>query len=145
MAITEKAAYLKGLYDGLGLSEESTKEAKMLGAIVDVLQELALRVDENEESISTLDDEVYDLFEALDNQEDDEDEDDGEGFHDLYEDEDDEELELELPAEIPCPACGEDVLITPDDLAEGVKECPHCGKELQIELEAEDDEEELSF
>ena len=111
MSVTEKAAYLKGLYDGMGLNEEQSKEARMLGAIVDAIQELAEHVEENEEGISVLDDEVFELSEAVDQLRDEEEFDEDEEDDEEDEDEDGEELELELPAEIACPACGE----PPDD------------------------------
>ena len=41
MSVTEKAAYLKGLYEGMGLQDEKSKEARMLGAIVEALEEMA--------------------------------------------------------------------------------------------------------
>ncbi len=146
MSMSEKTAYLKGLYDGMGLNEDKSKEARMLGAIVDVLQEMAEHVDENEEGISVLDDEVFDLTEAVDNLRN-EDEEDNEDEDDEYEsiygvDDDEDEEELELPAEIPCPACGETLTIDADDLAEGEITCPHCGKELQVELEISDEEDD---
>lgn len=141
MALSEKTAYLKGLYDGLGLSEDNSREARMLGAIVDVLQEIALHVDENEESISALDDEVFDLAEAIEGKED-EDE-----YDDLYDDEDEdnedeetEEIELDLPVQIECPSCGEELSIDAEVLAAGELTCPKCGKDLQVEVEFTPDE-----
>lgn len=141
MSVTEKTAYLKGLYDGMGLNEDKSKEARMLGAIVDALQEIAEHVDENEEGISVLDDEVFELTEAVDSLRDGADDD-----YDDDEDEDDEELEL--PAEIPCPACGETLTIDVEDLEEGEITCPHCGKALQVEIESseeDDDGDEIPF
>lgn len=135
MSVTEKTAYLKGLYDGMGLNEDKSKEARMLGAIVDALQEIAELVEENEEGISVLDDEVFDLTEAVDQLRDQEEFDD---------DEDDFEDALELPAEIPCPNCGEALTIDADDLEEGELTCPHCGKVLQIELEVSDEDDDDS-
>lgn len=141
MSITEKTAYLKGLYDGMGLNEDKSKEARMLGAIVDVLQEMAENVEENEEGISVLDDEVFDLTEAVDSLREEEDD-----FEDYDEEEDDDEDALELPAEIPCPACGETLTISAEDLEEGEVTCPHCGKALQIEVEASDEnDDEIPF
>ena len=148
MSITEKTAYLKGLYDGMGLNEDKSKEARMLGAIVDVLQEMAENIEENEEGISVLDDEVFDLTEAVDSLRDQEDFDDEDDEDDELYDEDDEDDEdaLELPAEIPCPACGETLTINAEDLEEGEVTCPHCGKELQIEVEMSDeDSDEIPF
>jgi hypothetical protein len=147
MSVTEKAAYLKGLYEGMGLQDEKSKEARMLGAIVEALEEMAEHIQENEDGISVLDDEVFDLSEAVDalrdedfDEEDEDDYDDDEDDED--EDDEDEDVELELPAEIPCPACGEPLIISAEDLEEGEVTCSHCGKELQVEVELEDEDED---
>jgi hypothetical protein len=137
MSVTEKAAYLKGLYEGMGLQDEKSKEARMLGAIVEALEEMAEHIQENEDGISVLDDEVFDLSEAVDALRD---EDFDEDDEDDYDDDEDEDEELELPAEIPCPACGEPLIISAEDLEEGVVTCSHCGKELQVEVELEDED-----
>jgi hypothetical protein len=47
MTLTEKAAYLRGLYDGLGLQTKGSDEAKLLNAMIDVMQEMASHVAEN--------------------------------------------------------------------------------------------------
>lgn len=151
MSLTEKTAYLKGLYDGLGLSGEESREARMLGAIVDVLQEMAEHVEENEDSIAVLDDQVCDLTEAMDDDDFDFDEDDDEEEYErLYaledkdedeeDEEDEEEVELELPVEIACPACGEQLSIGAEELEAGKVTCPGCGKELEIEINVEEDD-----
>lgn len=151
MSLTEKTAYLKGLYDGLGLSAEESKEARMLGTIVDVLQEMAEHVEENEDSIAVLDDQVCDLTEAMDDDDFDfDDDDDEEEYERLYaledkgEDEEDEEeeVELELPVEIACPACGEQLSIGAEELEAGQVTCPGCGKELEIEIDVTEDDDD---
>ena len=43
MEITEKVAYLKGLAEGLGL-DGSTKEGKILSVMIDVLDDIALEL-----------------------------------------------------------------------------------------------------
>lgn len=44
MEITEKVAYLKGLAEGMELDTEK-KEGKLLAAIIDVLDDIALEID----------------------------------------------------------------------------------------------------
>ena len=44
MEIKEKTAYLKGLADGLEY-DKSTKEGKLLAAIIDLLDEIAVEID----------------------------------------------------------------------------------------------------
>ena len=102
MNLSEKAAYLKGLADGLEISD-TTKEGKLLKAVVELLDEMANSVSNLEEDV----DQIYDELDAVD-----EDMDDLEeyvfGDEEDYEDEDDEEEdEDEDPYyEITCPKCG---------------------------------------
>ena len=48
MGITEKVAYLRGLADGLGI-DDATKEGKLLAAIIDVLDDMALEIEDMQE------------------------------------------------------------------------------------------------
>ena len=58
MGISEKVAYLKGLMEGMNLNADSN-EGKLFRAIVDVLDEIALEVED-------LTDEVMELGDGLD-------------------------------------------------------------------------------
>lgn len=58
MGISEKVAYLKGLMEGLNIDEQ-TNEGKLFTAIVDVLDEIALEIED-------LTDEVMELGDGLD-------------------------------------------------------------------------------
>ena len=58
MTITEKAAYLKGLAEGLDLDKDS-KEGKLFAAIIDLLDEMA-------EEVTSLDEDIVELAEGLD-------------------------------------------------------------------------------
>ncbi len=44
MTITEKVAYLKGLAEGLALDPESSKEAKLIASMIDILEDIVLSV-----------------------------------------------------------------------------------------------------
>lgn len=57
MTTSEKVAYLKGLAEGLGLGKE-TKEEKLLSAIIDVLEAVALDIEDLEENALDLGDEI---------------------------------------------------------------------------------------
>ena len=114
--ITDRVAYLKGLAEGMKLSDE-TNEGKLLLKLLDVLEEMAeeittLRADHDEldEYVESIDDDLADMEEFLF---DDEDEDD-------YEDEEDED----------------------DDDQTVVYECPHCGNEVTFEIDGFDFEED---
>lgn len=143
MSLTEKAAYLRGLYDGMEMNEVDSKEAKLLGALIDVVQELAAHVTENEASLSALADEVDDLSEILDDSFDDDsfDDDDFDTFDNEDEelDAEDDDDEFQTTFEVECPNCQCMLTVGEEELSTGVIECPTCGQKFQIELEFDDD------
>ncbi len=125
MNINEKAAYLKGVFDGSDL-DKSAKEVKIIGEMLDLMSKMATRISELEaecaelrEYAEELDEDLGAVEEDLYFTDDDEDEDDEE----YYGEEDDEYYELK------CPNCGEivcfDDSIEPDDLV-----CPACGEKV---------------
>lgn len=138
MSLTEKAAYLRGLYDGMEMNEVDSKEAKLLGALIDVVQELAAHVTENEASLSALADEVDDLSEILDDSFDDDDFDTFDNEDEELDTEDDDD-EFQTTFEVECPNCQCMLTIGEEELSTGVIECPTCGQKFQIELEFDDD------
>ncbi len=139
MGISEKVAYLKGLMEGMNLSADSN-EGKLFRAIVDVLDEIALEVED-------LTDEVMELGDGLDVISDDLsevedvifDEDDFDDYDDEDEDEDDEE---ECYATT-CPECEEEIFFDDSVLEDGKVECPNCGATLEFDpADLVEDEEE---
>ena len=140
MGISEKVAYLKGLMEGMNLSADSN-EGKLFRAIVDVLDEIALEVED-------LTDEVMELGDGLDVISDDLsdvedvlfDEDDSDDYDD--EDEDDEDDEEECYATT-CPECEEEIFFDDSVLEDGKVECPNCGATLEFDpADLVEDEEE---
>ena len=135
MTISEKVAYIQGLYDGLGLDGEKSGEARILSELLDVMKEVGQRLDgvdavldQFDEELDALGDTVADLEDAVF---DDEDEDDGcDGFED-------EELDEDF-FEIPCPSCGEDLVVDDEALAAGVVDCPACGGKFALSFDDED-------
>ena len=127
MGISEKVAYLKGLMEGMNLSADSN-EGKLFRAIVDVLDEIALEVED-------LTDEVMELGDGLDVISD-----DLSDVEDVVfdEDEDDEE---ECYATT-CPECEEEIFFDDSVLEDGKVECPNCGATLEFDPAdlAEDEE-----
>jgi Mg2+ and Co2+ transporter CorA len=117
MTICEKAAYLKGLMDGMDLDTEKA-EGKMIAAIVDLLGDMAKRVKDIEETTIAISDELDEIEEDLDAIEDfimdeeDEDWDDEEDEEEDWDDECDCEEGFEFGDEdstiyeVECPACG---------------------------------------
>ena len=64
MSITEKVAYLKGLMDGLEI-DKATKEGKVLAAMADVLEDIALTVADNCDQIDAIDEDLENLEEFV--------------------------------------------------------------------------------
>ena len=58
------------------------------------------------------------------------------------EDEDavDDDIASEPFYEVACPACGETVYVSEDDLDAGEANCAHCGVTFEVALEGEEDE-----
>lgn len=141
MKLTEKAAYIKGLMEGLSI--DTTKpEGKLLAAIVDMLDDTAANVADLEDVIDAVSDELDSIEEDLDAIEEyllDEDDDDED-----YEDEDEDEFDFgedEVIYEVKCPSCGEVIDLDEEMLDEGSTVCPKCGEELEFD----DTDEDLTF
>ncbi|HZJ77234.1 MAG TPA: hypothetical protein VFD52_00330 [Clostridia bacterium] len=127
MTVTEKAAYLKGLAEGINL-EESKPETKIIKAMLDVIDDLAL-------SVSDLEDELAIVSEQIDAV--DEDLDEIESY--VYEDMDYYSENEEDFYEVECPACHEVICVDGDILEEGSINCPNCDELLEFDLDGECD------
>ena len=151
MTISEKAAYLKGLMDGLQLDKEKP-EGQMISAIVDLLGDVTRRLADVEETTIAISDELDEIEEDLDaiedfimDDEDDEDWDD-ENYEDDFDFEDEEDYEEGFDFgdeettvyEVKC-ACGEIIDFDEETLEKGSILCPNCGENLEFTFE--DDEE----
>ena len=152
MTICEKAAYLKGLMDGMDLDTEKA-EGKMISAIVDLLGDMAKRVKDIEETTIAISDELDEIEEDLDAIEDfimDEDDEDWDEEEDLDDEDwaDEEDLEAGFDFgdedstiyEVECPVCGEVINFDEDTLEDGAIPCPNCGENLEFSFEDEDEE-----
>lgn len=137
MTISEKVAYLKGLADGLDLDLEGSKEGKLLVKIMDILEDLALSVEDLEVETQASSGELEALAEDVADMEsilfEDWDEDDVDEF-DLLDDDDFFEIE--------CPSCGEDIIIDESILDVGEVVCPNCGDKFSLDLVDEEETEE---
>ena len=131
MNINEKAAYIKGLADGLGLADE-TKEAKVITELLALVSDMA-------EQITVLTAETQELRDYIEEL----DEDLGQVEEDLYvtdsEEEEDYEDEEEYEDdatyyEVECPNCHEKVCFD-DSLTVEELICPACRQKItDIEL-----------
>lgn len=121
MSMNESVAYLKGLAEGLDI-DTTTKEGKLLMAIIDVLEEMAETVNDIEEVV----DENTELIDALD-------EDLSTLEDDIYGDDEDDDDEAIY--EVTCPNCGDTICLDEETLLEGDMECPNCGQKLEFDLD----------
>ena len=161
MSMMEKAMYLKGLCDGVEL-DKTTKEGKLIAALLDLVSEMAAEMDDMQAEICEVKDYCEELDEdlgtveevLLDIGEDDEDYED-EDFDDDFEcdgncagcdfdcdlDDDDmfdeDEEDDDEYFEVVCPACGDvinfDSSIDPENLL-----CPNCGEKFECIVDEDD-------
>ncbi len=137
MEITEKVAYLKGLAEGMELDTEK-KEGKLLAAIIDVLDDIALEIadmkaDQEElyDGLDAVSDDLEDVEDAVFG-EDDEDEED---VYEYEEPEEDEDCYATT-----CPTCEETIYFDESVLEDGEVICPNCGEKLEFDLNGLEDE-----
>ena len=154
MELSNKAAYLQGLVDGLGV-DESTKEGKIIKAMSALLAEMAEALEGMDEDLSRAYDQINDLSDELENleadlyEDEDDDEDEGDEDEDDEDEDDDEEdaddandddIASEPFYEVACPNCGETVYVSEDDLDAGEANCAHCGVTFEVALEGDEEE-----
>ena len=125
MTLTEKVAHLKGLSEGLAL-EESKPEAKLINAIIAVLDDLALTVSDLEDEVAVLDEQLDAVDEDLN---------DLEEF--VYESFDDDEDFDDEQYDVQCPSCGETICVDASILEEGSIVCPNCDELLEFDIECD--------
>jgi len=121
--VKEKVSYLRGLCDGLDITDETQR--KLYTAIIETLDAVADALDENEATLAELDECVSDIYDALDEVE-----------EELYgeDDEDDDEddaFDEDAFIEVQCPHCSDtiyfdqDMLSSRDELI-----CPSCNQKV---------------
>jgi len=141
MEIMEKVAYLKGLAEGMELDTEK-KEGKLIAAIIDLLEDMALEIEdlwdgeeELYEGLDAVSDDLEDVEDLIFEDEDDEDEDEDEyGEEDFDDDED--------CYATTCPTCEEEIFFDESVLEDGEVICPNCGEKLEFDLSSLEEEAE---
>lgn len=160
--LSEKAAYLKGLAEGLDINANS-KEGRVITAIIEALGEMAEEIedvavmqDEMQSQLDDVDEALQDLAEEIDAisedlsdiedifdepdylSEDDLEEDDYMPFGD----EDDDEM-WDEDYSFECPKCGDMIYVDLDLLDKGEDKiiCPNCKEEIALEFDCDDEEE----
>ena len=153
MTISEKAAYLKGLMDGLKLDTEKA-EGKMIASIVELLGDVTKKLSDIEDTTIAISDELDEIEEDLDAIEDfilDEEDEDEDFDEDWDEEEWDEDDEFEegfeygdedsIIYEVKC-ACGNVINFDEETLEKGSIICEKCGETLEFSFDDEDEEDE---
>ena len=130
MTISEKVAYIKGLAEGLEL-DSNDKNSKVLKAIIELLEDVALTVEDLEDGCAELCEQIDAVDEDLSNLED--------YVYDDEEDYEDEDFEDDEVYEVTCPACNDIVYLDEDMLAEGEIACPNCGTNLELDFDCDCD------
>ena len=135
MNLVEKAAYLKGLAEGLGMDAQS-KEGRLWAALNDLLADMAHEIEDLHEADDRLDDALDELagelsyleelscdLEKLDDDDDEAADDDAEYDGVVY--------------DATCPVCGEEISFDEETLESGSIQCPNCGELLEFDLGAD--------
>ncbi len=133
MGVTENAAYLKGLAEGMNINE-SSNEGKLILKMLDVISEMAEKIsvleilnedlyeymEQMAEDIVAMEDDIYADAEDFDEYDD---------YSDLNDDEEFAFDEDEEYYEVECPSCGEKICFT-EELDTESMVCPACGEPI---------------
>ena len=139
MTNSERASYIKGLMEGMELDPKA-KETKLFNAIVELLDDLSVSVEELEDGYDELCEQVDEIDQDLGSLEEDfyglDEEDCGCGCH--------HHGHEAAIFEAICPSCGKNIELT-DEMLEAEKMiCPGCGETLEFDFDEEDEPEEES-
>ena len=116
MNLSENAAYLKGLAEGLGIGNEAPND-KLIVKLLDLVAEMAEKIEDLQAQCDDLNDYADELDADL-------------GDVEEYLFADDEEEDYDDDAyEVTCPACGE-VICFDDSVDPFELICPACGEEF---------------
>ena len=126
MNLTERAAYLKGLSEGLDL-DKSKPEGKLIDAMLELIYDMADEISGIEDEIELLNEETDNINEILSEIDDD--------YDDDFDDYDDFENEPE-GYEVHCPDCDLHFIVDEDTLIEGEINCPGCGAPIEFDFSA---------
>ena len=124
--LAEKYNYVQGLCDGLDLDKNS-KEGKLFSAMMELLSEIVLSVEDLEESTE----EINEIIDEID-----------EDLAELEEIIFEEDCECEEDDMIECPECNASLEILDDWITDdGIKfNCPACGKDIAVEFHCDCDD-----
>lgn len=143
MTNSERAAYIRGLMEGLELDPKA-KETKVFNAMAELLQGLSDSVEELEEAFDYLAEEVDEIDADLGEIEE---EvyglDDDEVYH-FSSDDDDEEMDMPV-FEVTCPNCEQTFELDDEMFESDTFNCPNCGEAMEFDFDDIEEEGEESF
>ena len=128
--LSEKISYIRGLADGLELGEDS-KEAKVISAIIELLDDMAFSVEELDEQQNLINDDLDELDEIV-----------GELEECVYGDcEDCEGCDAYEFDDVTCPSCGAEIELDDDMISDDCTYfiCPSCHERIEIDWDDEED------
>lgn len=129
MELKEKAAYIKGLAEGLEY-DKTTKEGKLIDALIGLCSEMADEIAVLSDTVEYLDGYVSEMDEDL-----------GELEDYVFEDEDDWDDEItDEDCDGNCAHCGEDCEFAGDDDAYCEIVCPSCGETVCFDTSLDDED-----
>ncbi len=133
MGLTENAAYIKGLAEGLGVND-STQEGKIISKLIELVSDMAERIsileEENDAIYGYLEEMATDIIEIENDIYDDEEPYEYDDYSDLNDDDEyDYDEELDDFYQIECPSCGEIVCFSEEIDLESLA-CPACGEPI---------------
>ena len=130
MTVTERVAYVRGLFEGFEVNVDK-KEGRLFKEIIDLLEDMALSSTDLEEENEALQEVIDAMIEDIYDDDDSYDEEDVETDDMAY----DPDSEL---FEVVCPSCGEEIYVDEAALSQGSIACPACGEELEFDMSALD-------
>ena len=146
--LTDRAAYLRGLADGMGLDKEKN-ENKLVLEMLNVLDEMAQHITETDADLDELSEYVEDMDADLADVEEvlfDDDDDCDCCDHDCDCDCDDcdcdcDDCDCDQELSFDCPNCGKTVMIKASDIDfDESPVCSACGQPFFVDVEDEDEE-----
>lgn len=138
--LSEKIAYIKGVVDALKI-EEKSDEGKVLKLIVEVLDEMAVIVDDLADELDVVTDVIDGINDDLYDSEIDDEE-----YNDCKCDCDDDFDEDEEYTCV-CPNCQNQIFFDENIFNKGSIQCPECGEELEFDNDDffDDEPEDVGF
>lgn len=146
MTLTEKAAYLKGLMDGLNTDDKVLRlMAELISDMASEIAGIRSEVEDISETVDAIDEDLGEVEKDIYITDDD----GGSSFDECdYGDDDDkdeyEEVFDEEMYEVTCPTCNDTICLNAAMIEDGSMTCPNCGELLEFDLDDLDGAEEES-